>query len=391
MNILFVYPTIFNPIRGGVERVTDLLAKEFKNRGHNVFYLNNYKNEDLLNYTFPSQVDFFPFESYTDKSNFDFYTKYLVNNNIDIVINQCGAFTDSTLYNSVSETNATVISVIHTNPSLSYNHIFSEICQLRNPSFIEKLKRCARIAIYPKIKQDYLLRRKKYYHWLLTPGNTNAVTLLSNSFKAELLQLAGSRTNTIIETIPNPLAYNIEKELKKEKTVLYVGRLDVGQKRVDRLIKIWRMISPSFPEWQLKIIGDGPDRFKIEKLASRCRNIQILGFQNPEPYYREASILCMTSNFEGFGMVLIEAMSKGCVPIAFDSYSALHDIINDDRLKVTPFSKKEYVAKLSALMSNPYLLSQLQTKCYAGVEKFNISTICDKWESMFNTLKPNKK
>lgn len=58
MNILFVYPTIFNPIRGGVERVTDLLAKEFKNRGHNVFYLNNYRNEDLLNYSFPAQVDF---------------------------------------------------------------------------------------------------------------------------------------------------------------------------------------------------------------------------------------------------------------------------------------------------------------------------------------------
>ena len=391
MNILFTYPTVFNPIRGGVERVTDLLAKEFKKRGHNIFYLNNYKNEDLLTYPFPAQVDFFPCESYTDKSNFDFYTNYLINNNIDIVINQCGAFTDSKLYNSVKGSNAKVISVLHTNPSLGYHYLFSEISQLRNPSFIEKIKCCARIAIYPKIKSDYLKRKKNYYHWLLTPGNTDAVALLSDSYKPELLELANCNTKTIIEAIPNPLPYEIENDSKKDKTILYVGRLDVGQKRVDRLIKIWRKISPNFPEWKLKIIGDGPDRFKIEKLVSRCRNIQILGFQNPEPYYREALILCMTSNFEGFPMVLLEVMSKGCVPIAFDSFSALQDIIEDDRLKVSPFSKKEYIAKLSNLMNNSALLSQLRAKCYENVEKFNISSNCDKWEALFNILKRNAK
>ena len=389
MNILFIYPTIFNPIRGGVERVTDILAREFKNRGHNIFYLTNYKNEDLLNYTFPAQVDFFPSELYTDKINYDFYTQYLNRNHIDIVINQCGTFSDSQLYNSVKGTSAKVVSVIHFNPSLCYNYLFSQVSQLRNPSSIEKLKRCARIAIYPKIKRNYIQRRKNHYHWLLTPGNTDVVALLSDSFKPELLELADSKPNIPIFAIPNPLAYKIEKGLEKGKTILYVGRLDVGQKRVDRLIKIWRKIAPIFPEWQLKVIGDGPDRFKIEKMASKCENIQMLGFQDPEPYYREASILCMTSNFEGFGMVLIEAMSKGCVPIAFNSFAALHDIIDDERLKVTPFSEKEYIAKLSALMNNPVLLSQLQARCYSNVEKFNIHRICDHWESLFNMLKPN--
>lgn len=391
MNILFTYPTVFNPIMGGVERVTDLLAKEFRNRGHNVFYLNNYRNEELLKYSFPTHVDFCPYESYTEKSNYEYYTNYLIRNDIDIVVNQCGAFTDSLLYNNVIGTNAKVISVIHNNPSLAYRYLFSEISQLRNPSFIEKLKRCARIAIYPKIKSDYLKRRKNYYHWLLTPGNTDAVALLSDSYKPELIELADCNTETIIDAIPNPLPYKIEKDLKKEKTILYVGRLDVGQKRVDRLIKIWHKISPSFPDWQLKIIGDGPDRFKIEKLASRCQNIEILGFQDPEPYYRKASILCITSNFEGFPMVLLEVMSKGCVPIAFDSFTALHDIISDDKLKVSPFSKKEYITKLSDLMNNSALLSQLRAKCYENVEKFNISIICDKWESLFSILKPNAK
>ena len=386
MNILFVYPTIFNPIRGGIERVTDLLAKEFKNRGHKIFYLNNYKNNELMNFNFPAQVDFFPREQYNDKLNYDFYTEYLINQNIDIVINQCGAFTDSILYNSVGGSNAKVISVIHTNPSLCYNSLLSEICQLRNPSFVEKLKRCARIVLYPKIKRDYLKRRKKHYHWLLSPGNTDAVALLSDSFRLELSELSDCHTNIIVEAIPNPLAYKVEKDLAKEKTLIYVGRLDIGQKRVDRLIRLWSKISPRYPDWTLKIIGDGPDRFMIDKLSSKCDNIQILGFQDPEPYYRKASILCLTSNFEGFGMVLIEAMSKGCVPIAYDSFSALDDILYNDKLKVTPFSEREYIKKLSALMDNPAILSELQTECYDVVKKFNIQRICDKWEILFDTI-----
>lgn len=391
MNILFVYPTIFNPIRGGVERVTDLLAKEFKKRGHKIFYLNNYKDDELMNYSFPAQVDFFPRERYTDESNYVFYTEYLIRHSIDIVINQCGAFTDSILYNSVGGSNAKVISVIHTNPSLCYKYLLSEISQLRNPLLIEKIKRCVRIILYPKIKRDYLQRRKEHYHWLLTPGNTDAVALLSDSFRSELSELAGCDTNTLVETIPNPLSYKVENDLPKGKTLIYVGRLDVGQKRVDRLIKLWSKIFPHYPDWTLKIIGDGPDRFKIEKLSSKCENIQILGFQDPEPYYREASILCMTSNFEGFGLVLIEAMSKGCVPIAFDSFSALHDILDDDKLKVTPFSESEYIEKLSALMNNPALLLELQTACYGWLEKFKIHRICDKWEKLFNTIKTKDK
>ena len=65
------------------------------------------------------------------------------------------------------------------------------------------------------------------------------------------------------------------------------------------------------PEWNLKIIGDGPDKKKLEYMSRRLDRISFLGFQNPEPYYREASILCMTSNHEGFGMVLIESRTQG--------------------------------------------------------------------------------
>lgn len=59
------------------------------------------------------------------------------------------------------------------------------------------------------------------------------------------------------------------------------------------------------------------------------RNIEFKGTQPSEPYYAESSVLCMTSTYEGFPMVLIEAQQYGCVPMAFDSFEAVHDIIED--------------------------------------------------------------
>ncbi len=54
MNILFVYPTLFHPQRGGIERVTDSLAREMKARGHNIFYLHNKPDECLMDFDYPS-------------------------------------------------------------------------------------------------------------------------------------------------------------------------------------------------------------------------------------------------------------------------------------------------------------------------------------------------
>lgn len=65
----------------------------------------------------------------------------------------------------------------------------------------------------------------------------------------------------------------------------------------------------SLPDWHLDIVGDGPDAAALKELAERLRlsNVSFEGFRNPAPYYRRASIFCMTSTFEGFGLVLPEA------------------------------------------------------------------------------------
>lgn len=93
MNLLFVYPTVFDPMSGGVERVTDMLAHELHNRGYNVFYLNTHRSckDPKLDF----ETFYFPIPDYTNTENNVFLHNLLRKLDIDIVINQCGAHRDS--------------------------------------------------------------------------------------------------------------------------------------------------------------------------------------------------------------------------------------------------------------------------------------------------------
>lgn len=111
------------------------------------------------------------------------------------------------------------------------------------------------------------------------------------------------------------------------------------------------------PDWHLDIVGDGPDAEMLKDSAQKLglSRIAFHGFQNPEPYYSRASVFCMTSTFEGFGLVLVEAMQHGCVPVAFDSYPAVRDIIShgENGILVPPFQEEIYSNALTSLINNP--------------------------------------
>ena len=88
MNILFLYPRMFHPHRGGIERVTDLLCREFLNRSYRVFYLNSIREEALLEYSYPVPVFFFPYPIDDLENNGIYFKEFLQLHQIDVVINQ---------------------------------------------------------------------------------------------------------------------------------------------------------------------------------------------------------------------------------------------------------------------------------------------------------------
>ena len=150
MNILFVNDFPFNPVGGGVERVTDILAKEFVKRGHVVYYLYGKLSPNrryLLDYEFPAYIFQLPnFGMFNDEENRVFYKHIQENLKIDIVINQRGL---SGAFNGMLPfTTSKLISVIHSVPDGDVIAYVNNLVNLTTPPFIS-VKRVIKQMFYP--------------------------------------------------------------------------------------------------------------------------------------------------------------------------------------------------------------------------------------------------
>ena len=87
-------------------------------------------------------------------------------------------------------------------------------------------------------------------------------------------------------------------------------------------------------------------------------------------------------------MVLTEAMTFGVVPVAFNSYAAITDIIDDGKngLLIPPFSHRAFARKLGALMKEE-LRMEMSKNCVQYVKRFDIQNVADEWERTFDRLK----
>lgn len=391
-NILFTYITPFHPERGGIGRVTDSLTRELLHRGYKVFYL-IYDSAITIRheYDYPVPLTYLPSRELLSEKNINFYQNYLKEYSIDIVINQSGNFSDSALYLRTGNPAVKVISVLHSTPWIAYKHIWRTNHPLRNNTIIEKLKRIVRIVRHKQIKQQYRVSREHQFQMLLP--DTDKVCLLSQHFYHELSEICPGYEYKYC-AIPNPNSYTDEQVADinfdaKKKQLLFIGLFSV-EKAVDRLVKIWGKLYRNHPDWRLVVIGDGPKPIvqRLYKMASKMKNIEFVGFKPPLQYLKESSILCLTSTYEGWGMVLTEAMQCGTVPIAFQSFASVTDIISHKRngTLISPFDLDKYAKELSKLMTDTAVLKEMAHNAYTDVRKFSVQNIADQWEKLFNEL-----
>lgn len=389
MNILFTAVIPSNSYHGGVEKVTDTLCREFIRIGHKVYYLHLMDNYDkMVEFQYPTKfVTILPESCVNSDKNIEFYNQFINDNKIDVIINQNGLYDGASLFCKVYDKQVKLISVVHNNPLLNYNYLWGEVFCLRNNTWIERLKRIARCVLFFKIKRQRLSYLKQHYIQF-DNGNHSELVLLSSRYIQPLLKIA-PHLSPKLHAIANPNSYNEVVSIpSKRMELLYVGRLDNRSKKVNRLLRIWKYLYKRFPKWELSIVGDGPDKTHLEVYSKRLglENVIFYGYSDPRPFYERASIICMTSDYEGFPMVLTEAMQFGCVPIAYDSFEAVRDIIIDGKTGalVKPFKERQYVKALYRIMKDETYRVKLSKSSYEYVKKFDVGVVIKAWLNLIS-------
>jgi glycosyltransferase involved in cell wall biosynthesis len=200
------------------------------------------------------------------------------------------------------------------------------------------------------------------------------------------------RPKAEIVRISNPLASKpLQSASLKVKKILALGRLE-EQKRFDLLLDAFMLIAQEFPDWNLRIRGNGSKeealRQKIQDLGLRHR-VEILPVTpDVETEYLNASIYAMSSKFEGLPMTLIEAMSYGLPCVSFDCPNGPSEIIADGKNGfIVPYGDTKALAKrLSSIMADEALKTTLGAQARASVEKFAIHPILVEWEKLITSL-----
>lgn len=197
------------------------------------------------------------------------------------------------------------------------------------------------------------------------------------------------------EVIPNVLSFDdtsVQESKYRNKEVLVVARLDDWHKRISDVLKIWALVQKQeqYEDWTLRIVGDGIDRPFYEDYVRRhhIRNILFEGRQDPLKYYRQASVFMMTSACEGLPMTILEAQQNGCVPVVFDTFASLQDVVKDGRngFIVSEGNFDQYVARLTQLMNDTALCKQMGENARIDCQRFAPLKVAEKWNQLFTKL-----
>ena len=194
---------------------------------------------------------------------------------------------------------------------------------------------------------------------------------------------------TNVTVIPNPCALNSRKskvESRKTKTVLAVGRLH-EQKGFDLLLQAWKPIEKHYPEWQLRIVGEGPKRAELETHVRELtlRHAIIAGrTENVADEYSSASLFVLSSRYEGFSLVLAEAMWCGTPCVAFDCPQGPAELLADGRgWLVENGDVEKLTQRIVYAISHPDEAKARAAKAQAfAQETYSEAAIMPQWEKI---------
>lgn len=191
--------------------------------------------------------------------------------------------------------------------------------------------------------------------------------------------------NTKVVVIPNPI--DISQKYQSElghKTIITVGRLEY-QKGYDNLINIFNNVHKKHPDWQLLIYGKGTLRDKLEAQIKELHLLDTVLLKGTtddvNSAYREADFFVMSSHFEGFGNVLVEAISQGLPCVSYRCPNGPSDIIrhNIDGLLVEDQNMLQMQNSINYMIEHPDRVKQMGKEALKRAEAYDVEKLKIKW------------
>lgn len=356
MKIIYITPTVQD--EGGLSRVFSIKANYlFENEGFDVHFVTlNNNNEPFFN--FKPGITITDLKTEGNKFNrvvqyFKSVNAYIQENNPDVVV-LCDLGWKGLFFNFFVKLKIPLVYEIH-------GSLYNE--SIKRNWFLKKIRLQLRKALVKRFKNVVLLTEESKKEWSIPA-----------------------------EVIPNPPSFSSPEKSKCEnKTALVISRHSY-EKGIDRLITIWAEIHKEFPDWKLKVIGDGYLKNENLRLLKKNNLEQTVSFIDPLKdvlsEYLNASLYLMTSRCEGYPMVLLEALETGLPIIAYDCPIGPRNFIKDgfNGFLIPEEDKKRYVSDLKKLMNDENLRKQMGKNSNEFSVSKNTDTIMAKWVELFYKL-----
>lgn len=400
MNVLFLNNAEVAPFSNGIQRVTDLVAQGLMHI-HNVRCYSAFFHEN----------DVLPKSEFCGKlllirgQETEQIFRFISENKIEVVICQEISL-DREVFRAIRVAvdkveNCKLIYCYHSSPdnvfvrpnfSIKFYNLIHKIDRKRS------LKQLF-VSMVPSFLYSFMVKKQTKRKNIFINAVFDKVVLLSESHIAPycfLSDISSVKHQTKVVAIPNPQTFPEHFDMndwpEKKKEVIIVSRLSDRSKRIALGLRIWKKVKMDHLSsgWKLTIVGTGEDEQYYKDLSEKLnlKDVSFEGRQDPLKYYERASVCMITSSYEGFSMNMLESLQMGVVPVVFDSYSALHDMLEDGKngIIVPNNDLNKYVNELLGLFQDERKRKKMAVEGLKSADKFSIENITDQWISLFKSM-----
>lgn len=229
----------------------------------------------------------------------------------------------------------------------------------------------------------------------ITDVKFNVMNHLAKSFDRFVVLTEGNKKEWRLNNmavIANPLPFYPEQpSILQRKKVIAVGKQSY-QKAYDQLLESWSQLPAGLKDWELHIYGKEEESLQLSVLAGQIGIGKQVFFHSPErdieSKFLESSVFVLSSRFEGFGMVIIEAMACGLPVLSFDCPHGPGDIITEgkDGFLIENANISAFAQRLGQLMHDEDLRKKIGNAGRETAKKYYPEKIVKQWDELFKKL-----